>query len=125
MRVERVADFAAYIAVALVLALTVIAFAERDIDVKWLSLPLETGLVFGYVIAHQKRRWRLPRFWLLCFLLLVLHLGIFALVLIHIEKVRAFWVGGLFFVETSALNELLDRLPVRQPRVRGGSAEAG
>lgn len=107
---RRIIDFAAYIAIGLGFGLFSILFAYRDIDFKWVALSFETALVFGCLIAWQKRRWRVTAFWLVLTGILIAHLGLSVLLLRTIGKIRAVWVGLAFLVETSVLIESIDSL---------------
>jgi hypothetical protein len=113
MTTKRLTDFAAYIVIGLALGLMAIAFAENNIDAKWLALSFETALVFGCVIAEQKRRWKTLTFWLLCVAILAAHLGLSATLLLHIATIRAFWVSVAFVVETSVIIVFLDAIAPR------------
>jgi ribose/xylose/arabinose/galactoside ABC-type transport system permease subunit len=115
---NRIRDFSAYIAVGLCLALVCLWFAERDIDVKWLSLAIETCLVFGCTIGWLKRLWRRPSFWISLGVLFIVHLIAFGLVLQHVREWRASIVGVTFAVETGAVTALCELLG-RAFRTRG------
>lgn len=110
VRPRRLADFAAYIAIAFAFAGTAILFAEYNIDAKWLALAFESAFVFGTVIGFERRRWRLRQFWALLLVLLTAHLLISCIALGHIEKVRAVWVGTAFVIETALIVGILERL---------------
>jgi hypothetical protein len=106
---KRLTDFAAYVVIGLAVGLILITVAAYDIDFKWVALFFETVLVFGCVLAFHKRKWKFPAFWLLCAVALIVHLGLLIPLLFLVAKIRAFWVSGVFVVETPILIELIDR----------------
>jgi hypothetical protein len=110
VKLRRLADFGAYIVIALAFAGIAILFAEYDIDPKWMALIFESALVFGCVIAFHRPRWRVLHFWTSLFVIFVAHLFLSSIALKHISHVSAFWVGFAFLIETAILVELIGRL---------------
>jgi hypothetical protein len=121
---KRRLDFVLYICIALAFGLLCIVFAEYDIDSKWLSLLFETSLVFGVVIAEKRQFWRVSTFWAVFLIGFVIRGFISILVVQHVPRLRAAWVGTAFLVETVAYIGLLDAVlprfstpkPVRKHR---------
>ena len=118
VKASRVADFGAYILIAFAFAGLAILFANRNIDPKWMALVFESALVFGSAIVSQKGKWRLLSFWVCLAFILLTHLMLFSLVLQHLEKVRAMWVGLAFVIETVLVIEILERLTVNAGRLK-------
>lgn len=108
MTAKRAMDFILYICIGLALGLLCIAFAEYDIDSKWLALLFETCLVFGFVIAQQRKSWTRPLFWIVLLVLFAIHLVAAILLLRPISRVRAAWVGAAFVFEAVVCTVLLD-----------------
>jgi hypothetical protein len=110
VKLRRLADFGAYIVIALAFAGIAILFAEYDIDPKWMALIFESALVFGCVIAFHRPRWRALHFWTSLFVIFAVHLFLSSIALRHVSHVRAFWVGFAFLIETAIFVELIERL---------------
>jgi hypothetical protein len=110
MTAKRAADFLLYICIALAFGFLCTAFAEYDIDSKWLGLLFETSLVFGVVVAEKRRFWRILRFWMVFLIGFVIRGFIAILAVLHLPRLRAAWVGTAFLVETVAYISLLDEV---------------
>ncbi len=91
------------VAIALALGAACIWFAERDVDVKWLSLVFETFVVFGYAIGTLRRFWRQPVFWFGVAAIFVIHTVAFALILRQVSQWRAPVVGLIAVIEAGAV----------------------
>jgi hypothetical protein len=109
VKLGRLAEFGAYIVIALALAGIAILLAEYDIDPKWMALVFESAFVFECVIAFHRRSWHVP-FWTSLFVIFSAHVLLFWLALKPISHVRAFWVGFAFLIEATILVELVERL---------------
>lgn len=118
MTAKRAVDFVLYISIGLALGLLCIAFAEYDIDSKWLGLLFETCLVFGFVIAQQRKSWTRPLFWIVLLVLFAIHVLAWILLLRQISNLRATWVGTAFFFEAVVCTVLLDVAVSRRTAVR-------
>ena len=110
MKLRRLADFGAYIVIALAFAGIAILFAEYDVDPKWLALIFESALAFGCVIAFHRPSWRILHFWASLLVIFVVHLFLSSIALRHVSHIRAFWVGFAFLIETAIFVELIGRL---------------
>lgn len=118
MTAKRAVDFILYICIGLALGLLCIAFAEYDIDSKWLALLFETCLVFGFVIAQQRKSWKHSLFWIVLLILFAIHVLASILLLRQISNLRAAWVGIAFVFEAAAFTVLLDVVASRLAAVK-------
>jgi len=120
--VNRIRDFAIYIAIGLCLSLACIWFAFRDIDFKWLGLSFETSLVLGCTIGWSRSLWRQTAFWVGLGFFLAIHLTAFVVVVQRMSIWRAPLVGATFAIETCAAIALCEfvtaRFEVRRGRRR-------
>jgi urea transporter len=116
----RFQNVALGVLIALFFALLSFWFEENAIDVKWLSLTVETGLVFGLSIGILKHLWKRPVFWLSLACFPIVHLAVFRTVLQGVREWRGASISGAFVLETSiviGLCELLSRaIKTRQDR---------
>lgn len=108
MKASRIRDFVLYVAIGLSLVLSVIFFAKRNLDVKWLGLMFVTCCVFGSTIGALKRFWRIPIFWITLGICFIAHLAGFVLVLRQVHQWRGATAGLIFVVETAALTALCE-----------------
>jgi hypothetical protein len=96
MRANRIRDFALYIAIGLLLGLSIMWLAFHSDRpgsevFKWPGLAVITAIVFGYTIKANRIFWKRGSFWGTISLLLFVHLCGFVTVLRRIDGLRPVW----------------------------------
>lgn len=97
MKASRVRDYVIYIAIALALLGLGFWYVERggrDLSaaaMKWLGLALNTPILFWYAVRDYRQDWRYPRFWGIVLALLIVHLGLFSIVLMQVDRLGLLW----------------------------------
>lgn len=82
------------------------AFAARWIP--WLGLAAMTAVIFGYALRDLRRYWRRHLFWEMWLLLLLVHLGGYAEVLLHTEHFGTLWFAIMAPFEIVVIYPLLE-----------------
>ena len=95
---NRVRTFLLYAIVCVLIALAFLKISSivedhwgRDALFKWGGLTLFTLILFLFFIGASERYLHSRRFWVVTAILLVGHLGVFALVLTHVDGWRELW----------------------------------
>jgi TctA family transporter len=120
-RAHRVRDFILYIAIsfAVVAVILFVGLSHGDHEKykKWVFFTFYTSGVFGFVIEQSRALWKLRSFWLLTGLFLLLHCITLAVILAHMQQLKAIsFVPG--FVEIVVLRRSIGWLlrPTPTPR---------
>jgi hypothetical protein len=96
MTANRIRDFVLYIAIGLLVGLSIMWLAfhsdRSGSDVfKWPGSAVITAIVFGYTIKENRTFWKRGSFWWTMTLLLFAHVCVFVTVLRRIDELRPFW----------------------------------
>ena len=94
----RLRDFVVYVVISVAVVVLLAAAEIRHpawLDWKWIAFALNTTALCGYVVHWFRNVWRLPKFWLILFSLLVLHCLGFVSVLTAIEHLPLIWYALL------------------------------
>jgi len=93
---RRVRDFAVYFSIAIAVVLLIVWGSMHSIKPgaevigKWGGLAVNTLIVFGYTIRHNRPSLR-RAFWALILLLFVVHAGVFMAVLGRLAEWKVAW----------------------------------
>jgi hypothetical protein len=93
-----VIDYVLYVAITFVFIAMVFAVQGRwghDAFIRWGGLAGFTLILFGYFVGDSRSLLRERQFWLLTIVLLAAHLGLFIVVLSHIDEWRLMWFTGM------------------------------
>jgi hypothetical protein len=101
---SRVRDFVVYIGVAVLFVATAYAYAvwvggNVEPIAKWGGLIGTSLILFGYAIRDVRMRNKPASFWVVLFLLLGVHLGLWSIVLLRVQQWRAMTFVLLFPIE--------------------------
>ena len=113
MNRKRVIDYAVYITVGLTLGLaTVWAALYLPYEIPesfWsvLAVAGNTAVLFGYTIADHRASWKLASYWFVMGALLVLHAGVFAIILSTFKGWRPIWSVALLPIEFAGIEATL------------------
>ena len=96
MRASRFRDFALYVAIGLLVGLSLMWLAFHSDRsggeaLKWPGFAVITAIVFGYTIQENRISWKRGSFWRTMSLLLFVHLCVFVTVLRRIDELRPAW----------------------------------
>ena len=97
MTANRIWDFVLYIAIGLLVGLSIMWLASHTDRsgaakiFKWLGLAVNTLIVFAYTIKFNRVLWKRRSFWMTLFLLLFVHLFAFVIVLRVVDDFRLVW----------------------------------
>jgi hypothetical protein len=101
MNLRRISDYLIYSGIGLAFGLGILWAAthiHRDIPktaVKWIGLAVTTLILFGYAVADYRRYYGRLSFWATVLALLAVHVGLFILVLKHIESWGLLWFAAI------------------------------
>ena len=109
MTPNRIRDFALYIAIGLVVGLSIMWLALHSDRwgsevFKWLALAVNTAIVFGYTIKFNRILWKRRSFRVTLFLLLCVHLFAFLNVLRLVDEFRPVWWIVISPIESVIIN---------------------
>jgi len=123
-RLRRLGDLVIYTLIGLGIVAAAVAFATQNPktklpDAKWLGLIIFTPVTFGYAI-HSSRRKRRSRksYWGTVAVLLASHIGVYVLVLSHVEHFGMIWYIILNPPESGVIASVLARLGDSEPQSR-------
>ena len=122
---RRILDFAVYIVIGLGLCAAALWYASNsdeggaDRFAKWGGLAVNTLLLYGYVIKFSRGYLRRRSFWLPLTLLLIAHLGAFAVVLNRVEHWKVLWFIAMYPIEIPIIAAICWRHPPEQPETGG------
>lgn len=110
-RSGRTKDWLLYVAIAILIVISVWAFAihqartggSPNLPLKWLGFAGMSVIVFGYAIRACRRLWGKQRFWLFLGLFFVVHSGLGVLVLLRVPTVPLVVYAVLTAVEYAVL----------------------
>lgn len=96
MTAKRIRDFALYIAIGLLVGLSIMWLAfhsgRSGAEVfKWPGVAVITAILFGCTIKFNRVLWKRRSFWMTLFLLLCVHLFAFVIVLRLVVEFRPVW----------------------------------
>jgi hypothetical protein len=77
---------------------------------QWVQLALVTVGAFCAAASYFKKSWSTPSFWLTLSGLLIAHLVVFVPVFEYFPDWRGYSIGGVVFVESMALTQLLSTM---------------
>jgi hypothetical protein len=110
---RRLRDFSLYIAIGMLIVVAAIGMAQNDIShksfIRWGGLTVNTSVLFGYFIADSRPLFGRLSFWVLTIALLLVHLTVFAIVLIRVSEWKLVWFM-VMLLEVPILFLLRDRL---------------
>ncbi len=112
---RRIRDFVLYVAIAVAVVAFALLYAVRSaksgssgrLPLRWLGLGATTAVVFGYVLRPCKRYYHLVRFWVAFVGLFALHLGVYIVVLLHVEQWGLAWFAIITPVEIFVMGLIL------------------
>jgi hypothetical protein len=102
MKARRVRDYVIYVSIGLAIVGFGIWHADRgggdlpESAWKWIGLAVTTPILFGYAVVEYRRDWRQARFWGIILALLMIHLGLFSIVLSHVKSWS--WLGFVVLI---------------------------
>ena len=98
MRAKRLRDLGIYVVVGLIFAGAILFWGANHSDRtgaqvvgKWGGLAANTLIVFGYLIRHNRLRFKQTSFWVTLVVLIFVHLAILIRVLENFQDWRVAW----------------------------------
>ena len=106
-RSRRIKDWLLYIAIAVVIVISVWMFAMHqaedgrlsELPLKWLGFAGMTAIVFGYAIRGCRQSWEKQKFWVLMGLFFAIHCGLGVFVLLRVPVMPLVFYAVLTGIE--------------------------
>ena len=74
---------------------------------KWIGLALTTPILFGYGVKEYRTAWGDRRFWSIVLGLLIVHLGLFFIILTHVARWGMLGFVLVFPIESAGIEAAL------------------
>jgi|GEM_PF-3364422 len=124
-RQHLVRDFVLYISIGFAVAAVIMTAALSGFGRgwgEWITLSIFTFILFYYWLKICKSVWRRRSYWVITFLLLLAHLGFWAVVLKNVSHISVFWYYIAVTLELTAFAWFADWL---EPFFHNGNLSKG